>query len=71
MSIVGRSGITTQSTTLFANNRFRSFASLSRMTALRFVVILLSKAKDLYEMCTNNILNPSSYLHLRMKGFEL
>ena len=25
-------------------------------------VVILSAAKDLYEMCTNNILNPSSYL---------
>ena len=25
-------------------------------------VVILSAAKDLYEMCTNNILSPSSYL---------
>ena len=38
---------------------YRSFASL-RMTTLRFVVIL-SEAKNLYEMYANNNLNPSSY----------
>ena len=47
---------------LFFKDTYRSFAPL-RMTTLRLVVIL-SEAKDLYEMRMNNILNPLSYLHL-------
>ena len=47
---------------LFYNDMYRSFASL-RMTTLRFGVIL-SEAKDLYDMCTNNILISSSCLAL-------
>ena len=44
---------------------YRSFAARDcgalrlRMTTMRDAVIL-SGAKDLYEMCMNNILNPSS-----------
>ena len=41
---------------LFFNDMYRSFASLW-MTTKRNAVIL-SEAKDLYEMYTNNILNP-------------
>ena len=40
---------------MFFDDMYRSFAPL-RMTTKRNVVIL-SGAKDLYEMCMNNILN--------------
>ena len=54
------------SSALFFNDMYRSFAAL-RMTALRNVVIL-SAAKDLYEMYTNNILNLSLYLDIMMNA---
>ena len=46
----------------FFNDMHRSFAPL-RMTTKRNAVIL-SKAKDLYEMSTDITPNPSSYLDL-------
>ena len=54
---------------LFFNDMYRSFASL-RMTTKRNVVIL-SEAKDLYEMSTNIILDPSSYLNLMTMNPDL
>ena len=52
--------VTAQRPALFLNDMYRSFAPL-RMTALR-VVVILSGAKDLYEMCMGNVQNPSLYL---------
>ena len=60
--IVGIEARFKQQPELFLNEMYRSFAAL-RMTTKRNVVIL-SAAKDLYEMCTDNILNPSPYLDL-------
>ena len=48
----------------FFNDMYRSFALL-RMTTKRNAVIL-SKAKDLYEMSTDNIPNPSPYIDLTL-----
>ena len=35
------------------------------------IVVILSAAKDLYEMCTNNILNLASYLGPMMMNPDL
>ena len=55
--------VTTESPTLFFNDMYGFFLSVS-LTTKRNDVILLTEGKDLYETCTNNALNSSSNFDL-------